>query len=304
MRVKNRSTSESATLDADLVVDASGRGSQSPRWLASWGFGDVPEDSVRVDVGYATAVFERRPGDLFGTGGAIIAGTPPASKRYGAVFSAERDRWTVTMVGMLRDYPPTELAAWREFARTLPTQDIYELVKNREPLGPIASHRFPANRRRMYARLARFPAGYLVLGDAVCSFNPLYGQGMSIALCEAKALERAVEPGDDRLAARFFAEADRLVDGAWAITTGEDFRYAEIAGARPPGFSLISRYLERAHRAAARDPIVLRRFFDVANLLVPPTSLLAPNIAWRVLLGDVLGLGGRRPDDPARKQHT
>ena len=298
VRVKNRSTSESTTLDADLVIDASGRGSPAPKWLSSWGFGDVAEESVKIDVGYATAIFRRRPGDLFGSMGAIIAGTAPASKRYAAVLGAEGLRWVITMVGALRDYPPTDVVGWKEFARTLPTPDVFRMVEDREPLVPIVSYRFPANRRRRYSRLARFPAGFLVTGDAVCSFNPLYGQGMSVALCQARALDTVLAEGDESLATRFFAKVDALIEGPWAIATGEDLRYPDVEGPRSAGFRIISRYLERAHHVASRDPVVLRRFFEVGNLLAPPTALLAPAMALRILLGG----RGTEQESPAVKR--
>jgi 2-polyprenyl-6-methoxyphenol hydroxylase-like FAD-dependent oxidoreductase len=292
VRIKRRDNAEEQLLAADLVVDATGRGSQSPKWLSTWGFSDVPETQVRIDVGYSTAVIERRPGDLYGAMGAIIAGTVPESSRFTAILGAERNRWIVTLVGAMRDYPPTDLPGFREFARSLPTPDTYELVKDREPLVPIQSYRFPANRQRHYERLARFPAGYLVLGDAVCSFNPIYGQGMSVSLCEAKALDACLTRGDERLAQRFFTEAAAIITSPWAIATGEDYRFPQVEGARPPGFALISRYMERAHRAATRDPVVLKQFFDVASLLAPPTSMMSPKILWRVLLG---GVGNAQP---------
>jgi 2-polyprenyl-6-methoxyphenol hydroxylase-like FAD-dependent oxidoreductase len=285
LRVKNRANGETQALDADLVVDALGRGSPSPKWLDSWGFGQVAETNVQIDVGYATGVFERRPGDLYGTKGAIIAGTAPQSTRFGAILAAEGDRWVITLVGCLRDFPPTEFDAWKEFARSLPTNDLLELVKDREPMGPLTSYRFPANRHRHYDKLARFPDGYLVIGDAVCSFNPIYGQGMSVALTEARSLDRALSDGDDRLAKRFFSEITKIVASPWAIATGEDYRYPQVEGQRPPGFALISRYMARAHRVANKDPVVLRRFFQVASLLAAPPSMMAPEIAWRVLLG-------------------
>jgi 2-polyprenyl-6-methoxyphenol hydroxylase-like FAD-dependent oxidoreductase len=296
--LKNRATGVSSTLDADLVVDALGRGSPSAKWLSSSGFGDVATEEIKVDVGYATASFERRSGDLFGSIGCVVLGTPPKATRHGFVLGAEGDRWTITLVGVLRDYPPTDLAEWREFAHSLPTPDVHALVKDREPLTPIARYRFPANQRRLYSRLPKFPLGYLVLGDAVCSFNPAYGQGMSVALCQAKALDECLEAGDDGLAARFWSRVDELTEAPWAIATGEDLRYPAVAGARPPGFGIISRYMERAHQAAARDPVVLRRFFDVANLLAPPTAMLSPSIAWRVLVGG----RGVSQATPAEKQ--
>jgi 2-polyprenyl-6-methoxyphenol hydroxylase-like FAD-dependent oxidoreductase len=283
--VRNRSTGATTTLVADLVVDALGRGSPSPKWLAAWGYGKVSETNVTIDVGYATGVFERRSGDLYGSCGAIVAGTAPQSTRYAAILGAEGNRWVITLVGCLRDFPPTDVAAWKEFARTLPISDVAGLVKDREPIGPIVSYRFPANRHCHYESLEDFPAGYLVAGDAICSFNPIYGQGMSVALSEARALDRCLAAGDGDLAKRFFREVARIVASPWAIATGEDYRYPQVEGRRPPGYGLVSRYMERAHRAATRDPVVLRRFFEVASLLAPPPAMMAPGIAWRVLLG-------------------
>ncbi|MDP2374988.1 MAG: FAD-dependent oxidoreductase [Reyranella sp.] len=298
LRVRNHSTGAISTLDADLVVDALGRGSSSPKWLASWGYGEVTETNVPIEVGYATGVFERHPGDLYGSIGAVIAGTAPQSTRYAAILGAESNRWIITLAGCLRDYPPTDFTGWKEFARTLPTPDVVDLVKDRAPIGPIVSYRFPANRHRHYEKLKDFPDGYLVMGDAVCSFNPIYGQGMSVALTEARALDGCLAAGDDDLAKRFFREVTRIVANPWAIATGEDYRYPKVEGRRPPGFTIVSRYMERAHRAATKDAVVLRRFFEVASLLAPPPSMMAPGIAWRVFLG---GGGVLRKTSPARK---
>ncbi len=285
LRVRARASGAASVLEADLVVDALGRGSPSPKWLEDWGYGKVVETVVPIEVGYATAIFERRPDDLYGSTGAIIAGTAPQSTRFAAVLGAEGNRWIVTLAGCLRDYPPTDFAEWKAFARSLPTPEVADLASGREPIGPIASYRFASNRHRHYERLKDFPAGYLVTGDAVCSFNPLYGQGMSVALSEARALDRCLAAGDRELAPRFFRETARIVASPWAIATGEDYRYPQVAGRRPAGFAILSRYMERVHRAASRDPVVLRRFFEVASLLAPPPSVLAPAIAWRVLTG-------------------
>jgi 2-polyprenyl-6-methoxyphenol hydroxylase-like FAD-dependent oxidoreductase len=285
LSVKKLSTETTTKLDADLIVDALGRGSPSLTRLAAWGYGQVMETNVPIEVGYATGVFERRPGDLYGATGAVIAGTAPQSTRFVAILGAEGNRWIITLAGCLRDYPPTDFDGWKDFARSLPTSDALDLVKDREPIGPIASYRFPANRRCHYEKLEDFPDGYLVTGDAVCSFNPLYGQGMSVALSQARALDRCLAAGDGDLPKRFFREAAQIIESPWAIATGEDYRYPQVEGRRPPGFGLVSRYMARAHRVATRDPVVLRRFFQVASLLAPPPAMMAPGIAWRVLLG-------------------
>ena len=270
-------------LKADLVVDASGRGSQSPKWLEEWGFGPPETISVKVNVGYATRVFERRPGDLFNSTGAVVAGTPPAETRYAAILAAEGSRWVITLIGMLGDYPPAEEKAWTRFAASLPVPVVHDLVVSARPLTEIVSYRFSANKRRLYERMKRFPEGYLVTGDAVCSFNPIYGQGMSVAATEAKALDECLATGIADLAKRFYARARRIVDIPWLIATGEDLRSPQVEGPRPPGSWLVNRYLDRVHAAASDDATVCRKFFDVLNLLAPPSSLMSPPLAWRVL---------------------
>lgn len=284
---KDRVTNGNATLQAGLVVDALGRGSPSAKWLSAWGFGDVHEETVNVDVGYATATLERRPGDLNGKAGVVVTNTPPHQTRHGVVLHAEGGRWTVTLMGVLGDHPPADFAAWKEFARSLPVPQIFDLVRERQPLGPLATYRFAANRRRLYSHMKNFPSGFLALGDSWCSFNPIYGQGMSVALGQAKVLDECLAQGEERLASRFYSRAGPLADWAWAIATGEDLRFPSVVGKRPPAAAIINRYMERVHHAAARDPVVLRRFFEVASLLAPPTRMLAPAVAWRVLVGGV-----------------
>jgi hypothetical protein len=239
-------------------------------------------------------VFDRRPEDLWGSMGAIIAGTVPEATRFAAILGMEGDRWMITLAGALGDYPPTDFAGWMDFARTLPTSDLAEMLAGREPSGEIISYRYPANRRRHYEKAVEFPAGYLVIGDAFCSFNPVYGQGMSVAAMEAKALDECLAAGDAALAKRFFARASKLVDSPWTIATGEDMKYPQVEGARPPGFKLVNGYMARAHRACTKDPVVLRQFFNVANLLAPPTAMMAPKVAWRVAVGG-RGTAQRQP---------
>lgn len=288
--VRRRDSASQETLETDLVVDASGRGSQSSAWLNEWGFGQPETISVKINVGYATRTFERRPGEFFNSMGGVIAGTPPRDTRYAAILAAEGNRWVVTLVGSVGDYAPTDEKGWLAFAASLPTPAVHDLVSSARPLTDIVGYRFPANQRRLYERMKRFPAGYVVTGDAVCSFNPLYGQGMSVAATEAKALDDSLAEGLDGVAARFYARASKIIDIPWLIATGEDLRYPQVEGTRPPGSAIVNRYLERVHATASDDQTVCRKFFDVLNLLAPPTSLMAPAVAWRVL-------ARRRPRD-------
>lgn len=281
VRVRGRDGAES-TLDAELVVDASGRGSQSGKWLEEWGFGQPVVTTIRVDVGYATRMFERRPGEFFESNGGIISGTPD-SPRMAAVIATEDNRWLITLAGLLGDHPPTDERGWLQFASSLPVPVVHDLARSARPLSDIVTYRFPANQRRLYERMARLPAGHLAIGDAVCSFNPIYGQGMSVAAMEAMALDDELSAGLDDLAKRFYRRARRIVDIPWTIATGEDLRFPEVQGPRPPGFHLVNRYLQRVHAATTDDPFVCRKFFDVLNLMAPPQSLMTPRVAWRVL---------------------
>jgi len=273
---------EQESLAADLVVDATGRGSRSPQWLEEWGFGKPEVVAVTVNVGYATRVFERRPGDLFDSNGAIVSGIPN-STRYGAVLAAEGNRWVITLVGTVEDYPPSDQTGWLQFAASLPVPVVHELASTARPLTDIVSYRFPANQRRLYERMKRFPDGYLILGDALCSFNPVYGQGMSVVALEVEALDEELSAGMHGLAARFYRRARTFIDIAWKIATGEDLRIPQVHGPRPIGFNILGRYLEQVHTVAAYDRLVCRKFMDVLNLLAPPTSLITPHMVWRVL---------------------
>ncbi|GKS58705.1 FAD-binding monooxygenase [Nitrospira sp.] len=287
--VRRRDDQVEQRLNADLVIDASGRGSQSPKWLQQWGYDPPVEISIRINVGYATRIFERRPGELSNSIGGLISGTPPASTRYAAVLAAERNRWVVTLVGTVRDYPPTNEEEWLAFAEHLPVPLVHELVSAARPLTGITSYRFPTNQRRLYENMKRFPSGYLVLGDALCSFNPIYGQGMSVAAAEAKALQDCIAMGLEGLSQRFYQRVGRIVDIPWTIATGEDFRFPQVEGRRPFGSWFINPYMERVHAVASRDRVVCRKFFEVLNLLAAPQSLMAPRVAWRVLANSLRG---------------
>jgi 2-polyprenyl-6-methoxyphenol hydroxylase-like FAD-dependent oxidoreductase len=297
LTIQPRKTDGTLTLDSDLLVDASGRGSRSERWLQEWGYRAPESLTIRVDVGYATRLFERRDGDFFGSNGGVIAGAPPGTRRVGAVLAAEGHRWVITLVGILGDHPPSDEDGWLRFAASLPVRAVHDLAASAKPLGDVTTYRYPANERRLYERLRELPEGYLVLGDALCTFNPIYGQGMSVAAMEARALEEDLTRGLEGLPHRFYRRAAKIIDIPWAIATGEDLLSPAVEGPRPPGFRQLSRYLERVHALASLDPLVCTRFFRVLNLLAPPSALLSPGVAWRVLTRSMpAGEGTPLPD--------
>jgi 2-polyprenyl-6-methoxyphenol hydroxylase-like FAD-dependent oxidoreductase len=267
---------------ADLVVDATGRGSKTPSWLEANGFMPPPEERVEVGVSYTTRLFERDVAHLGGDEAVIIPPTP-AGKRGGVMLAQEGKRWTVTLMTHFSAKPPEELPAFIEFAKTLPAPYIHDVVSRAAPIGDAMCTSFPASVRRRYERLDDFPAGLLVVGDGICSFNPIYGQGMSAAALEASELGRVLSEGDDDLARRFFSRAAKIVDIPWSIAAGTDLRLPEATGPRGPGVSFVNWYLAKLHRAAHNDPELSVAFLRVANLLAPPPSIMHPRYVLRVL---------------------
>jgi 2-polyprenyl-6-methoxyphenol hydroxylase-like FAD-dependent oxidoreductase len=269
-------------LAADLVVDATGRGSRGPHWLAELGYRAPDEEKVEIGVAYATRTYRRRPSHLNGDL-ALIVGPTPHIRRLGVALAMEDDRWIISLGGYLGDVPPTDPAAFDAFARTLAQPDIADLMAASEPLDDPLLFRYPRSVRRRYERLREFPNGYLAFGDAICSFNPIYGQGMTVASLEALALRKCLNQGDDRLAHRFFRAASRLIDVPWSIAVGGDLRFPEVAGKRTAQVKLVNAYIARLHRAARYDAKLGRAFLRVANLIDRPERLLRPAIAIRVL---------------------
>jgi len=275
---------ESESIAGELTVDCGGRGSAAPRWLQEMAFDAPPESAIEVNVGYASRYYRRVPGQLRGAEFVVIHPKPPGERRSATLFPIEGDRWICTLAGWLGDHPPTDSAGFLEFARNLPAPDVHQVISQAEPLSDPVPHRFPANLRRHYERLARFPEGYLVMGDAVCSFNPVYGQGMTSAALQADLLARHLAGADHGdLARRHFREVARAVDVIWKLAAGEDFRYPEVRGPKMAGTDLGNRYVSMIHRAVMRDERVYDAFLSVLNLLEPPEILFRPSTVVRVL---------------------
>jgi 2-polyprenyl-6-methoxyphenol hydroxylase-like FAD-dependent oxidoreductase len=271
---------------ADLVVDASGRGSSSPAWLEALGYARPAEDRIEIGIGYTTRLYRRRPSDLGGKVAVVVAGSGP-NWRNGVVLYHSEDRWIVSIGGYFGDQAPDDAQMFAAFAASLPTREIHDVVAHAEPVGEPVSYRYSANLRRRYERLAQFPKGYLVFGDAVCSFNPVYGQGMTVAAEEAVLLQRALREGEADLARRFFGAASVAIDTPWDIAVGNDLRHPQVAGERTAKVRFINWYIGKLHLAARYDARLSVAFLNVANLKAPPPSLLHPAIVARVIWGNL-----------------
>lgn len=282
----DESTGEEAEelVKADLVVDASGRNSAAPKWLESAGFIPPDETSVAVRIGYASRFYEA---PVLEWKALAIYARAPVSTKSGVIFRVEGNRWVVTLMGCLGDYPPIDDAGFLEFAHQLDNPAVSDWLRTARPLTPAVPYRYPSHLRRRYDRLQRFPEGFLVMGDALCSFNPIYGQGMSVCALEALALRDCLGKNTVRsepLWRLFFKAAARITDGPWSAATGADFLHPDVEGPRPRGGALRNWYLKRVLKATGRDRFVSTCFFEVVHLLRKPSALFRPDLLVRVLL--------------------
>jgi 2-polyprenyl-6-methoxyphenol hydroxylase-like FAD-dependent oxidoreductase len=271
-----------STIDAVLVVDASGRGSRTPVWLEERGYQRPPEDVMTVDTTYVTWSYRREPHHLDGRSGTSV-GAFPGSPCSGFLLAQENDMFVLTLGGIFGEEPPLGDEDQVAFVTAFPCNDFAEFLPTAKKVdGPIRTH-YPRSVRRHYEKLSRFPDGLLVVGDALASFNPVYGQGMSIAAKEAILLRDilATHPGD--LARQFFRDAAKLVEIPWTIATGSDMRFAEAKGTLSLARRLLNRYFSQLYRAAESDAVVARAFLRVLNLVDPPERLLSPGVAARVI---------------------
>ncbi|MEU7281192.1 FAD-dependent monooxygenase [Streptomyces sp. NPDC045431] len=282
---------DARSLAADLVVDASGRGSRAAAWLSALGAEPPHEETLDTGLAYATRLYRAgSAGD--GTDGLGQYIVPhPQQTRGAVVLPLEDGRHLVTLSGLRGDEPPTDGEEFVAYAARLPHPLVSEWLAKAEPDGPVHGFRRTANVRRRYDRPGRRPAGFLATGDALCTFNPIYGQGMSVAALSAVALRDALadprRTPTTRRVQRALFDASRQ---AWDVSAGADRNMpgaqGDAARARAADRA-VAWYLRRVQARAVGDPEVGAAFRSVLSLVEPPTALFAPRIARAVLLGPV-----------------
>jgi len=275
-------------LPADLVVDATGRASRAPRWLEAMGYDAVEETVVDAGVAYASALYRDVPPMPGGHAGVLVTPHAPETCRSGMVFPIEGGLHIVTLMGAGGELPPGDEAGFLRYAGSLRAPHVHEAIRGATRVSPIATSRTTANRLRHFERMRRWPRGFVAVGDAVCAFNPTYGQGMTVAALEAERLDAMLRAGP--LRERAFQKAvAALVAPIWSMATLEDFRYPGTRGERPPAARFVHRYMDAVFRLLPHDAWVSERFTRVVQLLAPSTSLFAPGMLARLAAARLYG---------------
>jgi len=268
---------------AELVVDASGSGALTLALLYATGNAPPPETRIGVDLGYATALFaipDHAPADWKGV---FTFPSPPSVRRGALMLPIEGDRWILSLGGAHGDNPPADFDGFLAFAAALRTPTISRAIAGAEPLADVARYLFTDSARRHFDRLPSFPRGLIVLGDAVCRFNPIYGQGMSVAAQQACILRRLLAARADApdpletLPQAFFAAIRDVIDTPWETAAVQDFAYPQTRGERPAGIEQTLKLAVALNRAAARDAGVHKLAVEVRQLLKPRSAYADPS---------------------------
>lgn len=284
--------SQPETLTADLVVDASGRNSSTPKWLQELGYYPPAETVINSFLGYASRRYQIPATFTAPWKGLYLQSSPPHQKRGGVLYPVENNQWILTLAGVGRDYPPGDETGFLAFAESLADPILYEAIRHADPLSPIHCFRRTENCRRHYEKLARMPDGLAVLGDAVCAFNPVYGQGMTTAAVGAMTLAECLDhpQGMTGLTRRFQQQLAGKIRDPWLMATGEDGRWETTEGKKPDLMTrFMQGYLDRLLQLTSRHPEMYRTFIEVVHMIEPPAALFHPRyIMW--ILGDRIGL--------------
>lgn len=272
------------SITADLVVDASGRESKATEWLASLGVTPPVTTAVKPYIGYSSRTYEPPARSPWDHAALIAMARPPVYTRGVSIVPIENGRFTVTLIGMNRDYPPTSEDGFLEFARSLELPGLPEWLAGARPVTDIHGFRFEENRRRLFERCA-LPAGYLAVGDAVTSFNPIYGQGMTTAAIGVETLASVLArtPDPSKLPRIFHRQLAKVLDVPWNNTTTEDLRYPGTEGERKLSHRLAYAYMDRLFVRSSREPAVRLALIHVFGMTKPPTHLLRLPLALRAL---------------------
>ncbi|OKJ13795.1 NAD(P)/FAD-dependent oxidoreductase [Kitasatospora sp. CB01950] len=270
-------------IGADLVVDAMGRAGRGAIWLRTLGYDKPVEQRMRVDVAYASRRY-RLPPDALGPDRALLVGATPARPRGLVLTQQEHDLWVLSLYGFgSADHPPTTPDEFLSFARELAPFEVGETLRRAEPVTDVAAFAYPHALRRHFQRLRRLPDGLISTGDAICSLNPIYGAGMTVAALEAAALRDCLAAGTRDLPRRFYRSAAKALHLSWLFATLADRSMPQVPGTHPALAALLAKSFRATMAAAATDAKVATAVWNAVSLTGSPAGLAHPRIVAATL---------------------
>jgi 2-polyprenyl-6-methoxyphenol hydroxylase-like FAD-dependent oxidoreductase len=282
VRVETDGTTES--IFADLVVECSGRGSKLTAWLSAHGYGEVPAQRIKILMGYTSGFF-RLPDDIAISSKACLMLAVPPGNRAAYLTPVDGNFWLATMYGRGRDTAPRDVDGFITWAKDLPHPVVHEILSQAELVSDFKTYKIPFGVWNRYDQMPRFPNGLLPMGEALASFNPMYGQGMSLAAGQALSLRAAVSDGlGSNLRTRYFEGCNTLNGVGWSVMETRDFAYDSTSGERPPDLEDRWRAALGIRRLAEVDPEVHTLSVRVTHLLEPPSVMSRPDIIERANL--------------------
>jgi len=279
VRVVNRDSGAEQELTADLVIDAMGRGAHTPNLLESLGYGRPVEEHIVMRTCYVSQRLRTPP---VAVEQLVAVGAAPGRPAGMFLIGYENDTWIFTAFGMVGHEPPGDLAGMLSFAEDYTPAHVLAAVRAAEPVGDVIRHRMPSSQWRRYDKMRRFPEGLLVAGDAICSFDPTYGQGMTVSALDAMALRECLVRGTHHLARRYFRAAAKSIGVAWRVSAGSDLNFPEVEGRRTVSTRVTNRFADLVLSACESDAVVVEKFFRVNNFIDPPVRLMHPAFISRV----------------------
>lgn len=271
------------TVAADLVVDAMGRAGRGAAWLRSLGYQEPATTRLPVDVAYASRRYRVTQGAL-GPAKGVLIGATQARPRGAVLTQQENDSWVLSLYGFGKDHhPPGSPERFLDFAEPLLTAGTRAALRAAEPITGVSTFHYPASLRRDFHRLRRLPEGLVSVGDAVCSLNPIYGAGMTVAALEARALRKCLADGVAGLPRRFYREAARAVRLPWLFSTMADRSMPQVPGTHPAVAGLLAKSFRATMRAAAEDALVATAVWNAVSLTGSPAELARPRVIASVL---------------------
>ena len=274
-------------LKADLVIDCSGRGSRITKWLKELGFKDVESTVIDPKLGYASCLL-KIPENYSGVRGIEVAPHAPDNPRAAGLWEVEKGTWLLTLIGMAGEYPPKDIEGFKAFSDSLPTTAISEVLNEAEQISQIQSFRGTQNIWRHYEKMPSYPNGLLVLGDALCAFNPLHGQGLTLIARSAQLLDQQLQQGkkthySSKWSQSNYRKLNRVFLSAWMFAISEDMRWPETIGRKVDWkLKLAYRFTDKLLATSQNSKYVTQACLAVANMVRSPVSLIKPGILLRM----------------------